>query len=233
MREGCASPISCPVVPVPKVWSRGVWPITALRMKIIVIGSTGTLGSAVARSLATRHEIVGVSRKSNPGVDIDDHKTIAPLFAQIAQSGKPNAVVCCAGGGAFGKKVLDLTDDDLAYSTRSKLLGQIKVIREALKYVADGGSITVTTGELAQIPIPGASAISMINAGVEGFVRGAALDAPRGIRVNAVSPPFLTETRVAFKLDPSGSIPADDAARAFVAAVEGKHNGQVLDPRRL
>jgi NAD(P)-dependent dehydrogenase (short-subunit alcohol dehydrogenase family) len=201
-------------------------------MKIIVIGSTGTLGTPVVRALARSHEIIGVSRKSDPSVDIDDHRTIAPLFTRIAQAGKPDAVVCCAGGGAFGKNVLDLNDDDLAYSVRSKLLGQVKVIREALRYVSDGGSITVTTGTLAQTPFPGASAVSMINAGLEGFVRGASLDAPRGIRVNAVSPSFTTEALVAFKMDPSGSMSANDVARAYVAAVEGKDNGQILDPRR-
>jgi NAD(P)-dependent dehydrogenase (short-subunit alcohol dehydrogenase family) len=199
-------------------------------MKIIVIGSTGTIGSAVAKALAGKHEVIGVSRKSNPAVDIDDHASIAPLFANVA---KPDHVVVCCGGGAFGKKLVDLTDDDLAYSVRSKLLGQVNVIREAIKHVSDGGSITVTSGTLAQNAMPATSAISMINAGVEGFVRGAALDAPRGIRINAVSPPWITETLIAFKMDPKGGMPAADAAKAYVASIEGNETGQVLDCRRF
>ncbi len=199
-------------------------------MKIIVIGSTGTIGAAVARALAGKHDVIGVSRKSNPAIDIDDHASIAPLFAKVA---KPDHVVVCCGGGAFGKKLVDLTDDDLAYSIRSKLLGQVNVIREAIKHISDGGSITVTTGVLAQNPMPGTSAISMINCGLEGFVRGAALDAPRGIRINAISPPWITETLIAFKMDPSGGISADDSAKAYVASIEGNATGQVLDCLRF
>ena len=199
-------------------------------MKIIVIGSTGTIGAAVARALAGKHEVIGVSRKSNPAVDIDDHASIAPLFAKVAS---PDHVVVCCGGGAFGKKLVDLTDDDLAYSIRSKLLGQVNVIREAVKHISDGGSITVTTGVLAQNPMPGTSAISMINCGLEGFVRGAALDAPRGIRINAISPPWITETLIAFNMDPSGGISAADSAKAYVASIEGKATGQVLDCLRF
>ena len=48
-----------------------------------------------------------------------------------------------------------------------------------------------------------------------------------------ISPPWITETLVAFKMDPSWGIPADDAAKAYVAAVEGTDNGQVLDCRRF
>jgi NAD(P)-dependent dehydrogenase (short-subunit alcohol dehydrogenase family) len=194
-------------------------------MKILIIGSTGTIGAAVARALATRHDVIGVSRKSKPGVDIEDHATIAPLFGAV---GMVDAVVCCAGSGAFGKKVADLTDADFEYSVRSKLLGQAKVIRAAFNHVKDGGSITVTTGILAQKPMPGTAAVAMINAGLEGFVRGAALDAPRGIRVNAVSPPWITETLIAFKMDPSWGIPAAEAAKAYVTAIEGTGTGQVL-----
>jgi NAD(P)-dependent dehydrogenase (short-subunit alcohol dehydrogenase family) len=60
-------------------------------------------------------------------------------------------------------------------------------------------------------------------------VRGAALDAPRGIRVNVVSPPWLTETLIMFKMDPTHGMPAVDSAKAYVAAVEGKQTGQTLD----
>jgi NAD(P)-dependent dehydrogenase (short-subunit alcohol dehydrogenase family) len=59
-----------------------------------------------------------------------------------------------------------------------------------------GGSVTVTSGVLARQPMPGGAAISMVNAGLEGFVRGAAAEAPRGVRVNAVSPPWVTETLI-------------------------------------
>jgi NAD(P)-dependent dehydrogenase (short-subunit alcohol dehydrogenase family) len=194
-------------------------------MKIIVIGSTGTIGSEVVPALSKRHEVIGVHRKSSPVVDIERPETIDAFLSGVKDL---DAIVCCAGSGAF-KPLVDLSDDDIAYSLRSKLAGQVAVIRHAVKYLRDGGSVTVTTGTLAQNPMAGGSAISMINAGLEGFVRGAALDAPRGIRVNAVSPPWLTETLIMFKMDSTHGMPAADAAKAYVAAVEGTQTGQILD----
>jgi len=194
-------------------------------MKIIVIGATGTIGSEVVKALSKRHEVIGVHRKSSPAVDIETPATIDALLSNVKDV---DAIVCCAGSGAF-KPLLELTDEDIAYSLSSKLVGQVAVIRHAVKYLRDGGSVTVTSGTLAQNPMPGGAAISMINSGLEGFVRGAALDAPRGIRVNVVSPPWLTETLIMFKMDPTHGMPAVDSAKAYVASVEGKQTGQTLD----
>ena len=59
------------------------------------------------------------------------------------------------------------------------------------------GSFTLTSGVLSQEPMQGSTSISMVNAGVEGFVRAAALELPRGIRINVVGPPWVTETLIA------------------------------------
>jgi NAD(P)-dependent dehydrogenase (short-subunit alcohol dehydrogenase family) len=71
----------------------------------------------------------------------------------------------------------------------------------------------------------------MVNAGLEGFARAAALELPRGIRVNVVSPPWVTETLIARKMDPSIGLPAATVAQAYLAGVEGNATGQTLDPR--
>jgi NAD(P)-dependent dehydrogenase (short-subunit alcohol dehydrogenase family) len=76
----------------------------------------------------------------------------------------------------------------------------------------------------------GSAAISLVNAGLEGFVRAAALEAPRGIRVNVVSPPWVSETLVQLGQDPQGGLPAAVVARAYVQAVEGSMTGQVIEP---
>jgi NAD(P)-dependent dehydrogenase (short-subunit alcohol dehydrogenase family) len=198
-------------------------------MKIIVIGSTGVIGSAVAKALAGKHEVIGVHRKSDPAVDVEKPATIAALFDKVRDV---DAVVSCAGNAVF-KPLGDLTDEDYELCLHSKLLGQAAVIRHALTHLRDGGSVTVTSGTLAQNPMKGAAAISMVNCGLEGFTRGAALEAPRGIRVNVVSPGWVTETLVAMKMDPSHGMPAAEVARAYVASVEGKLTGQTIDPTKL
>jgi NAD(P)-dependent dehydrogenase (short-subunit alcohol dehydrogenase family) len=195
-------------------------------MKIIVIGATGTIGRAVAEALATEHEVVRASRRGDVKVDIEDPRSIEALFQRVRDV---DAVVSCAGDGRF-VPLAQLTDDDIAYSLRNKLMGQVNVIRQALRSVRQAGSVTVTSGVLAQRPMPGGAAISMVNAGLEGFVRGAAAEAPRGVRVNAVSPPWIRETLIALRMDPSQGLPAVAVARAYVAAVTGTSNGATLDP---
>jgi NAD(P)-dependent dehydrogenase (short-subunit alcohol dehydrogenase family) len=198
-------------------------------MKIVVIGATGTIGAAVVRALAKRHEVIGVSRHTEPRVDLEDPVSIARLFSM--QSGI-DAVVSCAGNAAF-KPLAQLTDEDFAFSLRNKLMGQVSVVRTAMEHVKDGGSITVTSGLLAQHPMVGGAAISMVNAGLEGFVRSAALEATRGIRINVVSPPWVKETLLKLQMDPSPGLAAEDVAKAYVEAIEGKHHGEVLDPARF
>jgi NAD(P)-dependent dehydrogenase (short-subunit alcohol dehydrogenase family) len=140
-----------------------------------------------------------------------------------------DAIVCAAGQAAF-KPLGELSDADFALSLGNKLMGQVNVVRSGLASVADNGSITLTSGILAQQPAPGTAAISLVNAGLEGFTRAAALEAPRGIRVNVVSPPWVTETLQAMGRATVGSLPAAVVARAYVGSVEGRMTGQVISP---
>jgi NAD(P)-dependent dehydrogenase (short-subunit alcohol dehydrogenase family) len=119
------------------------------------------------------------------------------------------------------------------FEIRSKLMGQVSLVRIAKDRLRDGGSITLTTGVFAMHPMPGNASISMVNAGLEGFVRAAALELPRNLRINAVSPPWVKETMVKLGMDPSPGLAAADGAKAYVAAVERSHQGKVLDPRHV
>jgi NAD(P)-dependent dehydrogenase (short-subunit alcohol dehydrogenase family) len=196
-------------------------------MRVVVIGATGTIGEAVAEALAPRHEVVRVSRKGPVKADIEDHASLARLFEEVKGV---DAVVCCAGNAAF-RPLAQLTDDDFQLGIRSKLMGQVNLVRTAIRHLRDGGSITLTSGVLAHEPMPGGAAISLVNAALEGFVTGAAIELPRGLRLNLVSPPWIAETLAALKMDPKGGIPAAACARAYVAAVEGSDCGKTLDAR--
>ena len=197
-------------------------------MKIVVIGATGVIGKAVADALAVRHEVLRASRKGEVQADLEDTASLAHLFAKVKDV---DAVVSAAGSAAF-KPLAQLTDEDFALSLRSKLMGQVNLVRIAAQHVRDGGSITLTGGALAHEPMPGASAISMVNAALEGFVMGAAIELQRGVRVNLVSPPWITETLRAFGMDPKGGMPAAVCARAYAAAVEGRDTGKTIDARK-
>lgn len=196
-------------------------------MRVLVIGGSGTIGEAVVQALHG-HEVLSAGRSSGDlRVDITDADSIRQMFAQ---AGRVDAVVSCAGGGAW-KPLDQLSDDDFEMSLQYKLMGQVNLVRYGLEQVADGGSITLTSGVLSQEPTPGSAAISLVNAGLEGFARAAALEMPRGIRVNVVSPPWVSETLQAMGRDPAGGMPAASVARTYVDAVTGAHNGRVLDAR--
>jgi NAD(P)-dependent dehydrogenase (short-subunit alcohol dehydrogenase family) len=197
-------------------------------MKVVVIGATGTIGKAVADALTKRgHDVIRASRKSAVRVDIQDKASLNALFEGNKDV---DAVVSCAGGAGWGP-LGNLSDDDFALSLSYKLMGQVNVVRVARNKVRDGGSITVTSGILATKPTPGSAAVSLVNAGLEGFVRAAGLETERGVRVNVVSPPWVKETLRAMKMDDSSGLAAAEVAKAYVAAVEGQANGQVLEAR--
>jgi NAD(P)-dependent dehydrogenase (short-subunit alcohol dehydrogenase family) len=112
-------------------------------------------------------------------------------------------------------------------------MGQANLVRIGRQFVNERGVFTLTSGVLSQEPMKGSASISMVNAGLEGFVRAAALELPRGIRVNVVCPPWVTETLIALKMDQSLGMPAARVAQAYVASLEGTMTGQVIDPRKL
>ena len=197
-------------------------------MKIIIIGATGTIGRAVTDALASQHEVLPVGRNSGDyRADITSPSSLQSLFEENAPF---DAVVCAAGEAAFNS-LPDLTDGDLDLSLSSKLRGQIDLVRTGLPHLEDGGSFTLTSGILSQHPIPGSAAISMVNAGVEAFARAAVLDMPRGIRINVVSPPWISATLKEMGRDPADGLPASTVARAYVDSVESNRNGDVLDAR--
>ena len=196
-------------------------------MRVAVVGATGTIGKAIVQALTPRHDVVPVSHRHGAHrVDIADPGSIAEMYRAI---GRVDALIGAAGAAAFAP-LEQLGEDDFALSLRHKLMGQVNLIRLGLREIADGGSITVTSGILGRQPSPGSAVVSLVNAGLEGFVRAAALEAPRAIRVNAVSPPWVTETLHALGMEGTPGLPAAVVAQAYVRSVEGNESGMVLEP---
>ena len=195
-------------------------------MKIIVIGASGTVGKAVVEQLGLRHDIVAVGTSSGQyQADIGDIAQVRAVFEQV---GKVDAVVVAAGQLAFAP-LAELTPEQFRVGLDSKLMGQVNVAQVAQDFLNDGGSITLTSGILSEQPIRNGASASMVNAAVEGYARGAAIELPRGLRINVVSPTLLTES-----LDSYGpyfrgfeTVPASRVALAYSRSVEGAQTGQV------
>src|SRR5689334_9844079 len=125
-------------------------------MRLLLIGATGTIGSAVAAALRERHEVVAVTRHSAPcQVDIASMASIRALFDA---AGPVDGVISAAGAARF-KPLAQLDDDDFAFCLQNKLMGQVNLVREGLRRVRDGGALVVTSGVLSRLPMAGGSAI--------------------------------------------------------------------------
>ena len=194
-------------------------------MKVVVIGGTGTIGRAVVEALQSSHQVVAASRRGEPRVDLADARTIGALFTLMNDV---DAVVCCAANAPLGS-ITELSDKDFLDSTAPKLLGQVAVAIHAATRLRDGGSITLTSGEIPE-GTPGAAGGALVNAGLEAFVRAAAPDLGRGLRINAVSPGWVAETMSELGMDPTEGTPARKVALAYLEAVEGTMHGEILRP---
>ena len=195
-------------------------------MRVVVIGGTGTIGSAVVRALSERHEVVPCGRSSGDvTVDITSTDSIRKLFERV---GSVDAVVCAAGEAQF-KPLAELTEEDYEFGLRYKVMGQVNVVRIGHEHVNDRGSLTLTSGVTARQPLPGATAYGIANAALEGFARAAALDLPRGIRINAVSPQWVVDTLVRYGMDPAWGVSAEQVALGYVESVDGAMTGAVID----
>lgn len=198
-------------------------------MRVLVIGGTGVIGGAVVAALqAKRHEVLNASRRSaSHRVDMQDPTSIRALFKS---TGNLDAIVVAAGGAAF-KPMAQLSDADLERSIHDKLLGQVNVIRYGAEGVNVGGSITVTSGVLADQPMAGGAAFSLVNGGLESFTKAAALELAGKVRVNCVSPPWIAETLKAMGKEPGAALTASACARVYLSVLEGSQTGQVLAAR--
>jgi len=193
--------------------------------RVLVIGSTGLLGSEVVRALQGRADVVGASFSRAPlKVDIADPSSLRRLFEKVRPL---DGIVCTAGMARF-LPWTQATDEDWAHGAGNKLLGQVNVVRLGAPFVRDGGAITLTTGVLAQHPIPGGAIFTTVNAAVEGFVRAAAVELGTRVRVNVVSPGWITETLRAMGMDESIGLSAAQAAESYVRQIENGASGSVL-----
>jgi len=194
--------------------------------KILLIGASGTIGQAVRANLGARHDVITVGRHSGAQrADFSQPGAVARLFESV---GRVDAIVSTAGNLHFGP-LADMTPEQFNLGLQDKLLGQVQLALIGQKYLNDGGSITLTAGILAIEPIRNGANATAVNAAVEGFVGAAAIELPRGLRINAVSPTLLTESVDVYGPFFPGfdTVPAERAARAYQRSVEGGQTGRV------
>ncbi|WP_420995888.1 short chain dehydrogenase [Cupriavidus sp. 30B13] len=194
--------------------------------KIVVIGASGTLGKAVVDNLAGRHEVIRVGKTHGEfQVDITIPESVQALFGRL---GKVDGIISTTGQMFFGP-VTQMRAEDFAIGLNDKLLGQVRLALVGQHYLNDGGSITLTSGILSDQPIHAGANASSVNAALDGFVRAAAVELGRGLRINAVSPTVVQESWGAYGPFFPGfeAVSAARVALAYQRSVEGPQTGQV------
>lgn len=196
-------------------------------MRVLIVGASGTIGRAVTTELGQRHDVVTAGRNSGDlQLDITDSDSIRAAFAA---AGPLDAVVSTTGTVRFAPfSELDAAGYEIGL--RDKLMGQVNLVLIGRDSISDGGSFTLTTGVLDREPIVAGSSASMVNGAINAFVGAAAIEMPRGQRINAVSPGVIQEAMEAYAPYFRGfeSVPAARAALAYSKSVEGARTGVVF-----
>jgi NAD(P)-dependent dehydrogenase (short-subunit alcohol dehydrogenase family) len=198
-------------------------------MKIFIIGGAGTIGKRVTARLAGIHEvIIGGRNSGDVQVDISDSDSIERVLNQI---GKVDAIVNVSGEAKWDK-FENLSEEDFYIGIKSKLMGQVNLVRIGRNYINKGGSITLTTGILADDPVDMTTSAAMVNGGIHSFVKAVALELDQ-VRVNAVSAGLVADAYEKYKDYFPGydAVGMDKVVNGYVKSVEGKVNGQIINVR--
>lgn len=197
-------------------------------MKIVIVGGTGTIGKAVVKELEQRHAlIVAGHRHGDVTVDIKDAHSIERMFKSV---GMFDAVISTVGKVHFAD-LTEMTAENYFVGLQDKLMGQVNLVMMGLRYINDKGSFTLTSGILSHDPIRYGSSASMVNGALDSFVKAAAIEMPRGIRLNGVSPTVLLESmdQYADYFRGFSPVPAARVALAYSKSVEGWQTGQIYN----
>ncbi len=196
-------------------------------MRILVIGASGTIGKPLCAELEKRHEVIKAGRSGRDvSVDIESAESIERMYVQVR---RVDACICIAASGALDR-FDELTEAALLANMRGKLFGQINLVLIGQRYLADGGSFTLTSGIFADEAWKGVTGGAVISGGLHSFVLSAAIELPRALRINVVSPTMVADSAGDFgDLFPGMEpVPMNRITEAYVGCVQGSRTGEIL-----
>jgi len=197
------------------------------KLKLLIIGGKGTIGKKVSAHFSSKHEIIIAGRSSGDvTVDIVDPESIKAMFESI---GKMDAILCIAGEAKWAP-FDSLTEEDFYIGLRSKLMGQVNLVRIGQDYLNSRGSFTLTTGILADYPVLMTTSAAMVNGGIHSFVKAAALELKNELRINVVSSGLVEDALEKYETYFPGHnpIPMKKVINGYVKSVEGQGTGEII-----
>lgn len=196
-------------------------------MKILIIGGEGTIGKIVSSHFKKEHEVITAGRNHGEvTVDIADSSSIDKMFEKV---GRLDAIICIAGEAKWAP-FNALSEEDFYIGLKSKLMGQVNLVRKGRNYLNPNGSITLSTGILADDPVIKTSSAAMVNGALHSFVKAAALEIESGIRLNVVSLGMVEEAYEKYKdyFPGHNPVPTNKVINAYVRSVQGKDHGRII-----
>lgn len=199
-------------------------------MKILIIGGNGIIGKKVVSHFKKENEVLIASRNSGDvQVDIANSDSIQKMFEE---TGKLDAIICIAGEAKWGA-FNELTEEDYYIGLKSKLMGQVNLVRIGKEYLNPQGSITLTTGILATEPVAKTTSAAMVNGGIHSFVKAAVLEFDNAMRLNVVSSDMVEDAYDKYKdvFPGHNPVPMNKVINGYVKSVKGKINGEIIQIR--
>jgi NAD(P)-dependent dehydrogenase (short-subunit alcohol dehydrogenase family) len=192
---------------------------------VVVIGAGSGIGRAVAvdaanagatlilggRTAAPLKETARLAGGTVRVVDASREEDVQAFFESI---GSFDHLVSTIGAGVSGP-IVELRADDIRTAMEAKLWAPIFLVKHGAPRIAADGSFTFFSGIRGARPAPKSSITSMVNCGLEGFVKAMALELGP-VRVNAISPGIVDSGPFWSRLTPEGRerMFADFALRA-------------------
>ncbi len=195
-------------------------------MKILIIGGNGTIGRRIKERLQTNHEIIVAGKNSGDlKFNLENSSSIRELFEKI---GPLDAIIAVAGDAKWDR-FENLTEDDYYTGIRSKLMGQVNLVRIGKDYLNYGGSITLTSGILADEPEIMTTSAAMVNGAIHSFVKAVNLELET-IRVNVVCSDVVEDSFERYKNFFPGHrpVPMEKVTDAYVKCIEGTIRGEII-----
>ena len=196
-------------------------------MKLLIVGGSGTIGKKVTSYFSDTNEVITAGRTSGDvTVDISDSNSIKKMFEQ---TGKLDAIICIAGEAKWAD-FNELSEEDYYIGLKSKLMGQVNLVRIGQNYLHPNGSITLSTGILADDPVVGSTSAAMVNGALHSFIPAVVLEIKNGIRVNAVSLGMVEDSYEIYAESFPGHhpIPMNKVVNAYSRSVNGRGNGEII-----
>lgn len=196
-------------------------------MKLLIIGGNGTIGRHVSHHFAQKHQVLVAGRNTGDlTVDITDTASITAMFRQ---AGKVDAVACIAGEAKWAE-FHTMAEEDFYIGIKSKLMGQVNLVRIGRDYLTPKGSFTLTTGILADHPVAMTTSAAMVNGAIHSFVKACALELGNGRRINVVSPGLVEDAVEKYRdyFPGHNPIPMAKVVNGYVKSILGHSTGEII-----